>query len=380
MLKVMLIDPWGSDENSYFTGLVETLSVKTELTVVAKKNFINNEKIINKVIPTFHHNKDRKGSKTSRIIKGINYIASYLKIINELKKQSYDVVHIQWLLMYKIDKFFLRIIRKYCEKIVYTAHNVLPHMNGDKYHDDLRDIYGLVDKIVLHGIGVRDEFRMFFKEYDNKVIIQRHGTYLNQIIDYDINKIETDIVQRMIGYEKIFIFTGIMFYNKGVDRLIKIWLDEFSNSNNLLIIAGQKKANYDELDKLEGEIKNCENILYINSYVEPNLFSYLMTQADIVILPYRHASMSGVVFTAAEFKKPVLCTKTGSLAEYLIDKENSFVITIDDEVLSSKIKYISENISKESLTYMGDQLNIHINENYSWGAIGKKLINECYEA
>ncbi len=380
-MKIMMIDPWGTGNHAYYlTGLCKYISKYVELTLVTNCYFHNKNYTDYTIIPIFFKKSENmKQSKLRKVIRGIEYIWAYGRVIKELKKNRYDIVHIQWLLQYKTDIYFLKKIKKYCKKIVYTAHNVLPHINGTEYISDLRVIYNLVDKIVLHGEGTKKEFESLFCQFEDKVIIQRHGTYLNQKTEYDTGSINMKIVAKVDKCRKIFIFFGNIFFNKGVDRIAEIWLHHFKkNHDQLLIIAGKKNGEYKELDLLEEEIKNCENIMYIDRYVEDNLLNYLIDKSDIIILPYRHASMSGVIFTAAEFKKTVLCTNTGAISEYIVAGENSFVVENDDEKIYEKLKFISNQISKEILKDMGIKLHDYIELNYSWASIGEKLVKDAY--
>ncbi|MBU2699070.1 glycosyltransferase involved in cell wall biosynthesis [Sporomusaceae bacterium BoRhaA] len=379
-MKIMMIDPWGINNIFFYTnGLCSSIAKYEDLTLVTNCYYKAIADAKYNIMPIFFRISEKMNSnKLRKIIRGIEYIYSYKKIINELKSKHYDVVHIQWLLQYKIDIYFLKEIRKYCKKIVYTAHNVLPHINGEQYMNDLKIIYGLVDTIVLHGESIKKEFIHLFGEFENKIVIQRHGTYLNQNTQYDINEVEQSIIDKVQKYHWICIFFGGVFYSKGVDRLAKIWLEHFKNEDKLLIIAGRKYAEYKELDALEEDINKCSNILYINRYVEDNLLNYLINKSDIILLPYRHASMSGVIFTAAEFKKMALFTDTGAIAEYIIDGENSFVVENQDEVFGKKLKYISSHLSKKVLAAGGNKFHEYIINNYSWNNIAKKLIEDAY--
>jgi glycosyltransferase involved in cell wall biosynthesis len=196
---------------------------------------------------------------------------------------------------------------------------------------------------------------------------------------YDINNIDKKIIEKVQDYDRISIFFGYIFYNKGVDRLAKIWLDNFADEEkHLLIIAGKRDAVYKELDMLEKNINECRNILYINRFVENDLLNYLIDKSHIILLPYRHASMSGVVFTAAEFKKPVLATNTGSISEYLVDGESGFIVENDERLFMEKLKYVSNKVSKETLHDMGENLHEHIKQNYSWENIGELLAETVY--
>lgn len=57
-------------------------------------------------------------------VRAAEYINQYLKLINIIKKEKPDVVHIHWSVISKVDPIFFRKIKKYCGKLVYTAHNV----------------------------------------------------------------------------------------------------------------------------------------------------------------------------------------------------------------------------------------------------------------
>ena len=66
-----------------------------------------------------------------------------------------DIIHIQWLLFYQFDYFWLKLLRyrlrKKGTKIILTAHNILPHINGYQYKNILEKIYSNFDGIIVHS-------------------------------------------------------------------------------------------------------------------------------------------------------------------------------------------------------------------------------------
>jgi len=378
----MMIDPWGINNISLYTnGLCAGLAEHTDLTLYTNYYYEKSTETDYTVKKWFFKISEKMPRGNLRkLMRGIEYINIYRKIIKDLKVNSYDVIHIQWLLFYDTDIYYLKIIKQYCKKLVITAHNIVPHTSGAKYVKKLNKIYGIVDIIILHGKGILNEFEVMFPEFKDKVVIQKHGTYLNQNTKYNLESIELRVIEKVNKYDKAYIFFGKMYYSKGVDRLAKIWIDHFQNQDNqLLIIAGKKSKSYKELDALEEGIIKCKNTLYLNKFVENNLLNYLINQSQLIILPYRHASMSGVIFTAAEFKKPVLCTDTGSISEYLVDEDNSFISENRDDSFCEKFKYISNEVDKEVLQSMGIRLHAHINKTFSWEKIGRKLVESAYK-
>ena len=190
---------------------------------------------------------------------------------------------------------------------------------------------------------------------------------------FDVAKIEKDIREKIANTNRKFIFFGNIFYNKGTDILLKTWIDHFAQTDDLLIIAGRTTEKFDAFDELCIKAKGIENILIINTYVEDNLLNYLISNSNIVVLPYRHASMSGVVFTAAQFKKPIVCTEAGSITEYVRKGEDCFICAPTEEDIRRNIEEIRKNYNVASLEKMGNNLFSHIDSNYSWNEIAKKL-------
>ena len=113
--------------------------------------------------------------------------------------------------------------------------------------------------------------------------------------------------------------------------------------------------------------------------MEDNLLNYLVSNSDVIVLPYRHATMSGVVFTAAQFKKPIICTEAGSILEYVSEGENCFLCKPELDDLKKTITSISMNYTNEQLSDMGINLYEHILSHYSWREIGRQLCNDYQE-
>lgn len=376
--KVLLIDPWGTSNTSeYLNGLIYGLGSVTDLTVFTNSYF--NLKVDTNVdIHRVFFKKTEVMARTTlrRVLRGLEYIDGYRQIFKYLKRHDqYDVIHIDWLLMYSLDVKYIKKLKQYTKKIVYTAHNVLPHINGKEYISRLDKIYAECDKIILHGESIKKEFETYFPKYVDKIYIQKHGCNLSPSIGYDESKVPEDIKVKISKYEKLYIFFGYVFFNKGTDRLVNLWDPSWNDS--LLIIAGRRDGEYPQLDALKDKIKKSDNILELNGFVDDNLLNYLIDRSVIILLPYRHASMSGVVFTATDFKKTILCTNVGALPEYLENGVDSFIVENNEQALKKKIDEI-RFLKKEDLQEMGNRLANNISNKCSWKKIASRLVDECY--
>lgn len=379
-MKVLLINPWAVNNDQYYaSGFVKGMSNFVDLDFATNK-YYSGEVPSGELFPVFFKKSEylKKGIRR-KLLRGIEYVIAWNKIIGFSRKKKYDVIHIHWLLMYKIDLFFLKIIKTNTNKLVLTAHNVLPHTNGEKNISDLRKVYECFDNILVHGNTIRHEFISYFPEMSDKVSIQYHGEYYQQDTYYE-EKVQEDYlkIKRFLEeYELVFIMFGRQFYNKGTDRLIRIWRNNFSNINAGLLIVGRSDSNYPEFNDEISRLRSIQNVLVLNHFVDDNTLNYAISRSSIIVLPYRHASMSGVVFTAAAFSKPVLCTNSGAIAEYLENDKDSIICGLDDEELFRAMTKIF-NLSLQELCDMGKNLSYNIHRKYAWDIIAKQLVNSIY--
>lgn len=375
--RVLIINPWAiKGENLYTDGFIKGISEHADITFMT--NWLYNvHSDINYQVQKVFFKYSQKMSRTyfRMFVRGLEYIIGYICIFRELKRKQYDVVHIQWILLYKLDKFFMNVIKSRCKKMIYTAHNVIPHMNGEKSIADLNRIYGIPDTIILHGMGIYNEFKELFPQYVDKVYIQRYGINQDCNKRYDLEKIDLEIKTKMDKAAKIYLYIGTVYYNKGIDRVIRIWKD--MPDDELLVVIGIWKEGYEEIAGYLDEQGNPENIIILNEFVEDDIANYLIFRSDIILIPYRHASMSSIVYMAANFGKPFFATDVGAIKEY-VNEGSSFIVKNDAESMRNSLLDIAGSYSKERLADMGRKQANHIIENYNWEKIAEKVYKDCY--
>lgn len=376
-IKVLLVNPWGvNNDRLYASGFVEGMSKLVDLDFACNYHYYGALPSGN-IFKLFFKKSEKMQSGIIRtVIRGLEYFHAWNKLVSITRNNHYDIIHFHWLLMYTMDIKYIRRIKSQNSRIILTAHNIIPHVNGEKNIEKLRLLYGLCDSIIIHGEAVKKEFIKYFPEYSEKLCVQYHG-YEQQKIDYieENNSVFRDLVNFYASYEKSYIMFGKQFYNKGTDRLISIW-KKIVPDNIGLIVLGKCDSEYKELDDLiSAGIPN--NILVINKFIDDNTLNYAISKSVCIILPYRHASMSGVVYTAAAFSKMIITTEAGSIAEYLENMNDSIVCGIDDESLAHAIQ-ISLELSIDRLNDMGSTLRRNICSKYSWDVITENLFHNQY--
>lgn len=97
--------------------------------------------------------------------------------------------------------------------------------------------------------------------------------------------------------------------------------------NATLVIVGNGDINpYKEL--IDGCIHNLELRV---GWVEDNEVERYFKNVDFVVLPYTHASQSGVIPLSYAFGKPVIATKLGGLPEQVEEGKTGLLVDANDE-------------------------------------------------
>lgn len=321
-------------------------------------------------VPVFFYNK-KKGIK-----KVASYLYSLFRIIKYAIKERPDIVHIQWLKIEKVDYWAYYIIKKTCKlKLVFTAHNILPHNTGDRYNSIYKKFYNLVDAIIVHDNNSKKDLISLLGVEENKVSVIRHG-----LLHYNVNEKQIDLEindlrnrYHLDNTKLLFSVVGYQNKYKGTDELLKAWVESKKANNSdecILLIAGRCR-DFDFLDY----ITNCKNIFVEDEFISSERLIAILKLTDVLMLPYKAISQSGVLLTAIEYGTPFLVTNVGGLSEPLnygdvgwsIPKCEVGIIT---DFLDSNLPcYIEIKAKKNNLEGWSK-----VRSAYSWDIIGKKTL------
>ena len=89
----------------------------------------------------------------------------------------------------------------------------------------------------------------------------------------------------------------------------------------------------------------ANDTVIINKFVPNEDVAKYNKISDLVILPYRSATQSGILSVAYSFLKPVVVTNVGGLSELVEDKKTGIIINPDSpqEITNGVIEYFKLN-------------------------------------
>lgn len=309
---------------------------------------------------------------SNKLLKTLSYIFSWIRVFYSSIIVKPDIIHIQWFKLPTFDHTLIKTLKRLLPKckVVYTAHNILPHDTNDKFRHVFNKIYKTVDHIITHSDISKTELLNDFEINQHKISVIPHGLLSMEVKDERVAELKQKFQQKFNTNSKItFLIIGGISKYKGIDIFIDAWNNKkecfFDKSDCQLIIAG--KAEKDLTFSLP------KNGILIDKFLSNEEFVALIELSTIVVFPYRKISQSGALLTVLNRKKPVLVTRVGGLTDpfkfgevgWIADlPEEKYLLKALTEIYNSKDKL--KDIQKD--VKMWD--NIHTS--YDWKSISKK--------
>lgn len=124
------------------------------------------------------------------------------------------------------------------------------------------------------------------------------------------------------------LFFGYLHEEKGLPDLIEALPDVIARCPTArLVIAGRPEIDVAPLQAQAARLGVVARIEWRLGYIAASDVAPLFERASLVVLPYRAASQSGVVFLAGAFERPVVATRVGALPEAIDDGRTGLLVS-----------------------------------------------------
>jgi glycosyltransferase involved in cell wall biosynthesis len=207
-----------------------------------------------------------------------------------------DVVHFQWLGLPHLDGHLLPRARP----LVLTAHDIRSREPRPGQRAAERRVYRHFDAVIAHSEHGRERLIGELGVDEARIHVIPHGVLAHLAEGSQQEpRFHTD--------RPVALFFGLLRPYKGIERLLEAWagIEEAE-----LWIVGKPLMDIAAL-----RAAAPENVRFDARFVSDAELRGYFRRADVVVLPYREADQSGVLFTALAFAKPVLVSDLGGFAE-----------------------------------------------------------------
>lgn len=275
----------------------------------------------------------------------------YLKILFGLIRGKYSAIYFPY--KHYWDLPFLRLFKLFGKKTVMTIHDGILHEG-----EESRLQQWLINQCVKHT----DEL-IFLTDFVRKNVQENIDFTANYtIIEHGMF---TDYVHTQARTHKRkprLLFLGRIGKYKGVEMLIEAVNQLSEDSYESLTIAGKTLYNL----KIDND---NPKIISLDKWLNNNEVNDLLRQSDILILPYKEASQSGVIPMGIAAAIPMVCTRVGGLPEQLKEDE-AVLVESNVEALNQGInQLIRDNNLYEELS----KKMLKKQSKLSWENIAKQI-------
>jgi glycosyltransferase involved in cell wall biosynthesis len=214
---------------------------------------------------------------------------------------------------------------------------------------------------------------------EEKIKVMPHGDFDNYIPERTISKFEARKIFDLSQEQNVVLFFGAIKDYKGLDILSNsLPLASLKINNLAVIIAGEagdaetKKIVLkckEIISKLPKEVK----VVFHDEFIPVTEVAKYFIASDVVVLPYRRVTHSGIPHLAYTFGRPIIASNVGDFEEVIEEGKSGFVLYSNThENLSEKI--IQAFSDKPKLEEMGKYARNFCATKSTWKDSAESLI------
>ncbi len=307
-----------------------------------------------------------------RLARGAEHPFDLALLVARLAVVRPDVVHVQWLPLRGVDRFFWSLARRLGLRVVYTAHNAVARDGDEVGRATVAANVHVVDAVIVHSTAGRDQVLAYGADAAAVSVIP-HGA----LDAYrGVGAVPPDEVPDAVP---LVLFAGLIRPYKGLADLLAAWpaVRRRVPDARLLILGAPLGGPSRDADLDRARHLADDGVLLRLGYADAGGFAGAFERADLVVLPYRAADQSGVLFTALALGRPLVVTDVGGFRETVEAAGCGVVVPPRDpgaiaEALATLLADPGE------CRRLGEAARMAADGPYSWARIAARTIDEVY--
>jgi glycosyltransferase involved in cell wall biosynthesis len=242
---------------------------------------------------------------------------TWLAAAAAIRRESPEVVVFQWWhpVTALSSWYVARKARSAGARIVFVCHNAWPHEGFPLAQGLTRLALRTAHSLVALSDPVASELRRLLPKMPVSVIPHPPFSVLESTPNSAPDRWRSRVDAPPDA--KVVLFFGNVRPYKGVRDLIDAFPHVAASENAVLVVAGTFFVSVDDYRARIEELGLGGSVRLFDEYVRNEDVAPLFALSDLVVLPYRSASQSGVIPLAATFRKPVVATNVGALPDAL---------------------------------------------------------------
>lgn len=320
-----------------------------------------------------------------RGLRGARYVVEWLRLLRYLQQQKPDVI-LFGEIRFAFELHFLRWLKSRGFILADVVHDVRTYDTSSKSDAILKEdaahlaryneIYNQFDALFVHD---RINYDLFLQLYDvpaERVTEIPHGA--NEImLEMPPSHTPEQLRQQyeIQQDELVVTFFGTLTKYKGIEDLVRAFGAVHRATGARLVIAGYPAKDIDpaELRAIARADGMEEKIVWYLDYVPNEQVVPLMQISDVVAMPYRAITQSGVLQIAGACGKPVVATRVGGLPDVIEDGKSGLLVEPESppELADAIIRVLNDAPLRVK---MGGRARELAETRYSWRYVASRVL------
>jgi glycosyltransferase involved in cell wall biosynthesis len=337
----------------------------------------DNLHLVEKIARFTHRRSGSMSAGTLTWVRKIEALWDVLAVTAVAGRLRPDVIHFHC--TNPVSLAYLALLRLVTAPVVATAHVVTPHERIPFQEAIYRRVHGYSDLIVAHSEFDRRRLTEEFAVDPERAVLIPHGEYgFFESGDHVADPVEA---RRRLGLgasDEVVLFFGYIREYKGLDVLLEAWnavVEERPGAR--LLIAGDPvrlgPARRNELEAWADRLGAVHRFDYIPFSDVAAYFG----AADVLVMPYRSISQSGVLYLALSLGVPVVATRVGGLPELLRDGDSALLVPPESppDLAKVLVRLLGDRDLRARLVDGGRR----VAERHSWPSIAERTEDAFYD-
>jgi len=300
---------------------------------------------------------------SERLLNSINPL-SWIRTAKKISAQKTNLVIFKHWMPFFAPAFgtvVRRLKSNLSPRILVICDNIIPHETH--WYDILvtRYFFNVVDYFIVMSRSVENDLLTLYPNAKNRYAPHPIYNIFGKLID----KVRA---KKALGLtaQKVILYFGYIRHYKGLDLLIEATAKLKNQLDDFVVLAVGECYENEQRYMNSIQKHNVSEVfdLRMQFVPGPDVATYF-SAADIVALPYKSATQSGIVNIAYHFNKPVLVTNVGGLPEIVPDGEVGYVVeannpsAIADGIIdfykNNRSEFMIKNVMKHKKQFSWDE-------------------------
>lgn len=294
--------------------------------------------------------------------------------INIQKERAFDIIHAHdWL-----SAFAGYTLKHSLKKpLIATIHATEYGRNQGIYTREQKFIHDIewwltyeAWRVIVCSSFMKEEIKNLFNLPEDKIDVIPNGVN-NENLKTNLN---LDEIRKhfALPHEKIILFVGRMFCQKGPEYLLRsapFILSQYPNAKFVFVGTGNL------LNSLREEADNLglQNKVVFTGFVDDPLKNALLNISDICVFPSVYEPFGIVALEAMALSKPVVASNLGGFREIIESGKDGLLFTPKD-IYDLSQKVLSLLKDEDFVKRLGINAKEKIEKNYTWEKIAEKTL------